>query len=234
MNNFYNVILGNIKGEKRKYTYLIDTYKIFINLFRIIAFCISIIITHRIFEICITVKTLQNTIALGSIFATFGSAIVAVASLYCNDCYMRFSDNVCVLQNDLLKDEKWTRWSFIKRRYRRKLLDSGNYVQVLTNAKIEFYLGSHTITITIPTIRADFDDLPIFRQFFLMKKYSKQYETNLCNHVTADESDAFLMWDCIYDIYKHIVYYKICTYIIWIGCSFIMSSLIFSFLYIYI
>ena len=52
MNNFYNVILGNIKGEKRKYTYLIDTYKIFINLFRIIVFCISIIITHRIFEIC--------------------------------------------------------------------------------------------------------------------------------------------------------------------------------------
>lgn len=234
MSNFYKVISGNIKGTKTNDIYFIDKYKFFLIMFRIVIVYLAIICTHKIFTICITENTLQNTITLGSIFATFGSAIVAVASLYCNDFYVRFCDNVFVLQNELLKDEKWTRWTFVKRKSKKRLLDTGNYVQVLQNAQIEFHVGSHVITIFIPTVRADFDDLPIFQQFFLMKKYNKQYETNLCNHATSEDADAFFIWDCIFDIYLQIVYYKLCTYAIWIGCSFIASNLVYSFLYIYI
>lgn len=234
MNKYYKVISGNIYGAKGKKIYFINKYKIPIKLFHIITIYIAIIFTHKIFAICIQENSLQNTIALGSIFATFGSAIVAVASLCCNDFYVRFSDNVIVLQNELLKEEQWTRWTFVKRKSKKRLLDKGNYVQILNNAQIEFNLGSHVVSIFVPTVRADFDDLPIFQQFYLMKKYNKQYETNLCNHASQEDSDAFFIWDCIFDIYMQIVYYKICTYAIWIGYCFIGSSLLFSFLYIYI
>lgn len=234
MSKFYKVISGNICVKKGKKVYFIDKYKISIKLFRIITICIAIIFTYKIFTICIQENSLQNTIALGSIFATFGSAIVAVASLCCNDFYVRFSDNVLVLQNKLLKEEQWTRWTFVKRKSKKRLLDKDNYMQILNNAQIEFNLGSHIVSIFVPTVRADFDDLPIFHQFFLMKKYNKQYETNLCNHASPEESYAFFIWDCIFDIYMQIVYYKICTYIIWVGYCFIGASLLFSFLYIYI
>lgn len=233
MSNFYKILSGSIQGSKTDEKYFAVKSKCFIILFRIIIVILVIISTYKIFTICITENILQNTITLGSIFATFGSAIVAVASLYCNDFYVRFSDNAFVLQNELLNNEKWIRWTFVKRKSKKRLLDTGNFVQVLQNAKIEFQLGSHGITIFIPTVRADFDDLPIFQQFFLMRKYSKQYETNLCNHATAGDANAFFIWDCIFDIHIQIVCYKLCTHIIWIGCSLVGSSFLFSFLYIY-
>ena len=73
MSKFYKVISGNICVKKGKKVYFIDKYKISIKLFRIITICIAIIFTYKIFTICIQENSLQNTIALGSIFATFGS-----------------------------------------------------------------------------------------------------------------------------------------------------------------
>lgn len=84
MSNFYKVFSGSIEGRKTDDIYFIDKYKVFLNSFRVISICFTIICTYKIFSICITENTLQNTITLGSIFATFGSAIVAVASLCCN------------------------------------------------------------------------------------------------------------------------------------------------------
>ena len=234
MNDFYKVIPGSFEGIKTNSTFNLDSNKIIRILLRTIIVVIAFFCTNWVFKICIIQNTLQNTITLGSIFATLGSAIVAIASLYCNDCYTRFSDNVLVLQEELLQNEKWTRWTFIKRKSKRRLLDNGNLVKVLQNAQIEFQLGSHSIKIFIPTVRADFDDLPILSHFLLMKKYSKQYETHLCNHAERTDTKAFFIWDCIFDIYAQIVYYKFFTYIIWIGCSFICVSILFSFLYIYI
>ena len=234
MSSFYTIIPGKIQGIKTsKKTYINCTNLVKI-LFKALLLGGSIYFTNFVFKQCISENTLENTIALGSIFATFGSAIVAVASLFCNDFYVRFADNVLVLQNDLLKDEKWTRWTFIKRKSKTRLLDSGNFIQELHNAQIEFQLGSHCIAISIPTVRADFDDLPVGRLFFKMKRYGKQYETNLCNHATDEDTNAYFLWDCVYDIYMQIVLYKICTALIWLGCSLIFTSILFSFLYIYI
>lgn len=233
MNNFYRIIPGKIQGIRTARTLSFDSIRLIKLLIKTIIIGMAIWCTNFVFKRCILENTLENTIALGSIFATFGSAIVAAASLFCNDCYIKFSDNVLILQNDLLKNEKWTRWTFIKRKSKKRLLDSGNLTQVLHNAQIEFQLGSHWITISLPTVKADFDDLPIFKFFLKMKRYSKQYETNLCNHATSEDTNAFFLWDCVYDIYLQIVLYQICTYLIWIGCSFICTSILFSFLYIY-
>lgn len=234
MSNFYKIIPGEIQGIRTNKTHSFSHVFILNLITKILIIFVAIWCTNFVFTRCISANTLQNTIALGSIFATFGSAIVAAASLFCNDCYIRFSDNVLVLQNDLLKNEKWMRWTFIKRQSQKRLLDSGRFIQVLYNAQIEFELGSHCITIPLPTVKADFDDLPILKFFFKMKHYSKQYETYLCNHATKEDADAYFLWDCVYDIYLQIALYQIYTHLIWVGCSFIGTSILFSFLYIYL
>lgn len=233
MSDFYKVTQGQIRAIKENRRFRFDFQPSLKILFKIIGTAITFWCTDYVFKKCIIEGTLENTISLGAIFATFGSAIVAVASLSCNNCYIKFSDNILVLQNDLLKNEKWTRWTFIKRKSKKRLLDSGRLVWVLENAIIEFQLGSHALSVFLPTVKADFDDLPIFRHFLKLKRYGKQYETNLCNHATQEDANAYFMWDCIFDIYVQIVYYKLYNYLIWIGCNFICVSIIFSFLYIY-
>lgn len=52
--------------------------------FLLFSFGITAYLTYLIFEECITDATLTNCIPLGSIFATFGSAVISVVSLYCN------------------------------------------------------------------------------------------------------------------------------------------------------
>lgn len=234
MSDFYKIIPGKVEGTKVDKTYYINHIFIKKILIRIFIIIMAFLCTNFVFSQCISENTLENTIALGSIFATFGSAIVAAASLFSNDCYIRFSDNVQVLQNDLLKNERWIRWTFIKRQSRKRLLDSGHFVQVLYNAQVEFQLGSHSITIPLPTVKADFEDLPISKFFIKMICSSKQYETYLCNHVHETDADAYFLWDCVYDIYLQIVIYQICTQFVWIGCSLICTSIFFSFLYIYV
>lgn len=80
MSNFYQVISGNIEGSKTEKSYLIEKYKFLLVLFQVISICLAMLFTYKIFTICISEKNLENTISLGSIFATFGSAIVAVVS----------------------------------------------------------------------------------------------------------------------------------------------------------
>ena len=50
----------------------------------IFTFGSTMYLTYVIFRKCITKATLAACIPLGSIFATFGSAIISVLSLYCN------------------------------------------------------------------------------------------------------------------------------------------------------
>ena len=235
MNNFYKFIPGEIKGEKIDKNIFAYNIKIGKFIFYMLGIILSFCLIHVVFSKTINELTLENTISLGAVFATLGSAIVASASLYCNDCYTKFSDNVNTLQNDFLKDESWTRWTFIKRKSKHRLLDSGNLLWKLENAMIEFQLGSHSIQIYIPTVRADFDDLPIFKHFLLMKRYDKQHETFLYNHANdASENTSYFLWDCIFDIYRNIILYKIGSYFIWIGSSFIGISTIYSLAYIQI
>ena len=62
-------------------TYLFRILKL---LLLLLTFGITIYTTYLIFRECITDATLAACIPLGSIFATFGSAVISVISLYCN------------------------------------------------------------------------------------------------------------------------------------------------------
>jgi len=196
-----------------------------------VSFIISFVFTFWVFKKCITDKqSLSDTISLGSIFATFGSAIVSVFTISLSNIYERFCFNTEILFNELCPEHKWYRWPFIKREAHSSLYNNELTYQRLENAKIAFNLGSHPLHIYLPTIREDFYDLPNWRNLLCMLLKSKDYESYVLNNVSSP-ANSLLIWDCLLDNFKSIAIYKISKFMIVIGESFIFSSVVYAFGY---
>ena len=202
-----------------------------------------LILTYFIFDSCIEKSKLNlaNTISLGAIFATFGSAIISSVILLETNKLNRILSNVDILYSDILKEKKWTRWPFIKRYHAQTLLDGKITSSKLENPNIIFKLGSHDINITIPTTQEDFYDLPSLHNFRQMKKYGEQFKTYIVNHTEciydtgfSNVGDYFWAWDCLYDIWKNVVLFKINKLLVALGFSIIVSSFLYSFTFIQI
>ncbi|WP_040328090.1 hypothetical protein [Clostridium ihumii] len=202
-----------------------------------------LILTYFIFDSCIEKNklNLSNTISLGAIFATFGSAIISSVILFQSDKSNRILSNVDILYSDILQEEKWTRWPFIKRYDAHTLLDGKITSNILENPYITFNVGSHNINISIPTTQEDFYDLPSFHIFKQMKKYNNYFKTNIITHTDSisdthfsDVGDYYWAWNCLYDIWKNVIFFKISKLIVALGFSIIISSFIYSFSFIQI
>lgn len=195
------------------------------------SFIICFFISFIIFKICIENKNkLQDTIALGSIFATFGSSIVAIFSITLNNIYDRFCKNLNILFSELIPNNSWYRWPFIKRMSHSKLFNNELTYQILNNAKLEFNVGSHPINIILPTVREDFYDLPNWKNYYTMLTEAKNYESYVLNNL-SNSATSLMVWDCILDNYKSISIYKLAKLMIVIGESFIISSIVLAFFY---
>ena len=77
------LILNNSR-ENKFIAYFMFFIRLLKGLLLIFTFSITLYLTYIIFRKCITNATLITCIPLGSIFATFGSAVISVLSLYCN------------------------------------------------------------------------------------------------------------------------------------------------------
>lgn len=225
-------------NEKEKFDKYLVIEKIITKILYFIIVIAPLILSYFIFNLCIDKSNLNlaNTISLGAIFATFGSAIISSVILFQTDKFNRILSNVDILYSDILHAEKWTRWPFIKRYKVQTLLDGKITSSILKNPNIIFKLGSYDINILIPTTQEDFYDLPSFHNFMQMKKNSNHFKTNIVNHPNciddtpfSNVGDYFFAWDCLYDIWKTIVLFKINKLLVTLGSSIIISSFIYSF-----
>ncbi len=197
----------------------------------LICFILCIISTFFIFRLCLSNTTnLSDTIALGSIFATFGSAIVSVFSIILSSVYEHFCCNINILFKELCPENEWHRWPFIKRESYSTLYNKEFTYQILENSKITFNVGSHNISVFLPTIREDFYDLPNLQSLKIMLCESKNYESYVINNIN-DSATSLMIWDCVSDNFKSIALYKLSRLMIVIGGSFIFASFIFAFFY---
>ena len=128
---------------------------------------------HIVFNICITKPILSETISLGAIFTTFSSAIIALISNVQSSKLNRVLTNIDILFIDILKTKKWVRWAFLKRTSKENLFNDRSLHYKLENPQIDFNVGSHNISIDIPTIEDDFYDLPCIFNLYTIKKYKK-------------------------------------------------------------
>lgn len=197
----------------------------------LICFILCIVSTFFIFKLCISnTANLSDTIALGSIFATFGSAIVSVFSITLSSVYEHFCRNINILFKELCPENEWHRWPFIKRKSHSTLYNKELTYQILENSKITFNVGSHNISVFLPTIREDFYDLPNWQSLKNMLWESKNYESYVINNIN-DSATSLMIWDCVSDNFKSIALYKLYRLMIVIGGSFIFASFIFAFFY---
>lgn len=230
MIDFYLISPGNVEKyttEKKQNIKKFRSYYIFY--FILISF--AFVSTYLIFLNCIgEEKLLPDTIALGSIFATFGSSLVGVFSLIMGSEYDRFISNYNVLFKQLKPEKYWKRWAFIKRESHQGLFNNEHAYQKLTNAKVKFNVGSHPILLDIPTIKEDFFDLPNWRNLLKMKLEAKDFESHVLNKC-KQPADPLMVWDCIFDNFKIISKYKIAKAMVVLGESYILASIIMAFSY---
>lgn len=187
----------------------------------------SFFITLWIFRGCIKGNTLNEMISLGAVFATFGSAAISIFSLNCNEQINHFQNNLSILQNNLIKTEKWNRWRFLKKIEKREL----GFCEVKT-PQIHFYKQSRKLSIPIPTDISDFKDISAGWYYLHFLFFSHSYFTHLSIEMSSPkEAEAYLIFRCLKDIYQSILYFKVSNFFIWVGSGFILSSVIFSFFY---
>lgn len=200
----------------------------------LLSFCVTIYLTFCIFSECITDATLSNCIPLGSIFATFGSAVISVISLYCNKQIRSFHENLSALHEQIPSLSSWKRWPFLKR-YNREKTSAWKYnYYILKNPQITFQSDDLSLTVPLPTCSADFHDLPIFAYILKMFYFRRQLSASLVKHRDmTDPKDIFTFY-CTLMIYKNIIRYKTGTLLMLIGSEFVLSSILFSFCYTFI
>ena len=230
MERFYDIIPGNVKKYEATNKEKIHKIKMY-HFFYIVAIVIAIVSTYLVFYKCIDKnRKLSDTIALGSIVATFGSSVVAIFSMSLNTLYDRFLSDFMIFSNSLEPEKYWIRWSFIKRKSHHILYNGVSTYQELTNSMIKFNVGSHTIEFFIPTIKEDFYDLPNWKSLLAMKKEKKDYESYVLNN-SEEPANALMIWDCIYDELCCIAKYRMARFAVVLGEAYILTSIIMAFLY---
>lgn len=200
--------------------------------FLLFSFGITAYLTYLIFEECITDATLTNCIPLGSIFATFGSAVISVVSLYCNKQIGFFQENLLALYEQIPILSSWKRWPFLKRYSREKIAAFLYNYHMLKNPQITFNGNSCCLTISLPTCTADFYDLPIVFNIIKMMWFHKSFMQSVISHQNMQEQQDIFIFYCTLIIYKNIIKYKFGTFLMLIGSEFVLASIIFSFFFI--
>lgn len=175
--------------------------------------------------------SLVSCITTGSLFATFGSAILAVFTLYSSRNLTCFRENLSIL-TDKLTDKStcggnFLRWPFIPR-VSRSRFDGEVHFFGIESADIEFQAGKFVSRFPLPTTETDFKDLPILLSYLRMKILRGRYLAEL---KTPESLSEYPVWDCVMAIYRSILCYKASWLCVWIGVCFVMQSIIFTFLY---
>lgn len=196
----------------------------------------SFIITYYIFLICIPeipediFSNLEPSISLGAIFATFGSAVVAIYSLHCNEQLRKFHETLDTLQTSLLKNASWTRWQFLKRYHVVKHLHQ-YYCYCLVNPCITFQDNKESLKLYLPYAKEDFYDLPILLTYCKILRFRKKYLLDIDNFQQMSFQSELMLLDCLSCLYRDIINYKKGVFFLVIGCFFIFNSILFSLFY---
>ncbi|MCI9465292.1 MAG: hypothetical protein HFI48_15710 [Lachnospiraceae bacterium] len=197
----------------------------------VLTFGMTMYLTYVIFRECITEATLGNCIPLGSIFATFGSAVISVLSLYCNKQKDSFLENLSALHEQIPELSAWKRWPFFKRYDMEKTgLWKFDYY-ILKNPRITFQSADHLLAIALPTCTADFYDLPILAGIIKMTGFGRHLSGMVFCMKSVEQKSILSVFHCTMMIYRNIIRYKAGAFFMLIGSEFVIASIIFSFFY---
>lgn len=177
-----------------------------------------------------------NTVAVlsaGAILATFGSAIATLGSIWERDLLERVRLNVDILYRDIVRQEQpWRRWPFLPRASKRKMLDGSVHFGTLSNPDIPLDVGTHVISVSLPTVLEDFFDLSVRANFLKLTRFRAAAGTTFANkrdeEISAatgmSRSDQLMAYECMHDIWRSIFSFRLARYGTHLGAGFTISA----------
>lgn len=200
----------------------------------------SFTVTWIIYQDCVTpiIKadgtcsfSMLGCITTGSLFATFGSSVIAVFTLFASRYLAQFYEYLSILTHDMasdtLEEMKWKRWSFLPRVSRLRFPEKTEYLGLET-AVVVFIIENFEQNFPLPTTEADFKELPILSSLLRMKGLRKKFLWILKRNELLSE---YLAWDCMTAIYRNILLYRLSYFGVWIGVCLVLQSILFAFFY---
>ena len=231
----YTVQEGELLLDNSRKNIWIVYFTFFVRFLRflmiLVTFGLTMYLTYFIFGKCITEVTLNNCIPLGAIFATFGSAVISVLSLYCSKQLNLFQENLSALHEQIPEMSSWKRWPFLKRYGRERTgLRKVDYYR-LKNPQIIFKSDRLCLEIALPTCSADFYDLPIALGIIRMRGFYRYFSRTVFRLKNMGQQKDLFVFHCTLMIYRNIIRYKAGMFLMLIGSEFVLASILFSFFY---
>ena len=180
----------------------------------------------------------QGTVSFLAIVSTFGASLTGVGVLLSGDCLRRISLNIDILFKDILEQkEPWRRWPFLKRKSQKKDLNNNIVEGELKNPEISFFVGTHSLDITLPTVEDDFFDLPVIKNLWRLLRFESACVTlvdasnsNIFEGKTSKNGrDQHMAFICLKDIWLYIFKYRFFRYLTHLGMALSLYSFIFWF-----
>ena len=166
-------------------------------------------------------------LATGSIFGTLGSAIMTMFGLYEKDLLERINLDLDILHRDIVKEPSpWRRWPFLKRSTTWKLYGGDTISTNLSNPPIRFHVGSHEETIDLPSVPEDFYDLPVLSNFLKLRRFRRAFMTKHTGDRQGKSIDEILQYECIFDVWRSIICYRIVRYVMHVGAALIVFGVV--------
>lgn len=178
-------------------------------------------------------ENIITLLSVGAILTTFGSAVATLGTVWERDLLERIKLNIDILYKDIIRqDQPWRRWLFLPRSSNRKMLDGTTYIGRLSNPNIPLDVGTHIIHVSLPTVLDDFFDLSARQNFLKLARFRAAAGTTFSNRkdgeinpeTRMDRGNQYMAYECLYDIWRSIVVFRLARYAIHLGASLTVAA----------
>lgn len=199
-----------------------------------IIYVVAIWLSYTLLSIPAAHESFIASLSSAAILATFGSAVATIGSLWTGDHATRIALNVDILFRDILKQNAWRRWPFLLRGGKKKLFGGSVQQTELHNPVMPLHVGSHDLSILVPTVQDDFFDLPLFSNIIPLIRFRTAAHTTIINHPedhvfpcnTLKPMQQYFAYECLVDIWWSVLVFRIARYVVHFGAALTLSSAI--------
>lgn len=197
----------------------------------VLIFLLVLRFTDYIFFATLSTRDYFDIISLGAVFATIGSSLISITSLFCNYLFEEYqkAKEILLSYNDNIKTANT--WNFIEDN--KVLLKSAEqiiaYKKVAPEIVFEFGVGN--LSVPIPINKKDLLIGPLIKNFIQMKIIRNLYFKRLKQNSSSLEDSGLFVWECTTYMLSRAIFYKISLTLTILGGMFFIAGLIATFIH---
>lgn len=210
------------------------TYRIYSFLYIILLFFIFgavLWFTDCVFSTTLSVRDSYEIISLGAVFATIGSSLISITTLYCNYFFEEHKKAKEILLSFHNNFKTVNTWNFIQD-YKILLKSCEHTIAYQKiSPKVVFEFGEKNVSIIIPTNKKEIKNYRLIINLIHMKRKERLFFKGLEQNSTSWEDDGLFVWECTTYMLKSALLYKIFLSLTLLGGMFFVAGLIAIFIH---